>query len=437
MTARPNKKTPDQKTPVQKTPVQIAIAGSGLTAMVMALALAETGYQIVFFPAAETPARPDSRTTTIHAAGQRMLDCLGLWQALPILPAPISRIKLAEGRPQRGGWSLDFGDGTSPMAYTAENSALLTACQQLLEGEGRVLQAASPLDTLSWQEGRPVLRDAAGQLWQPDLLVACDGRDSPARQAAGLKIGDRPAGQTALVGRLGLGLPHQDTAWQRFLPGGPLALMPLPENRAAMVWSLPPEEADRLAAGSQPDFEAELMAAFGDALGQMRLLDRLAKWPLRPSFVPKRTHSHLVLAGDAAHALHPLAGMGFNLALSDAAVLADCLAAARQRGLAADHASILADYEQRRVVETAALSAVTEGLNRLFSTDLLPLFPLPIRPPIQSFGRMPLAARALPARLAGIGMTLLGRSAMRARLSDIAMGGVLARASLLDGKLPR
>ena len=83
-------------------------------------------------------------------------------------------------------------------------------------------------------------------------------------------------------------------------------------------------------------------------------------------------------------------------------------------------------------METAALSAVTEGLNRLFSTDL-PLLPLPARP----FGQAPLAARALPARLAGIGMTLLGRSAMRARLSDIAMGGVLARASLLDGKLPR
>ena len=422
--------------PDQKTAAQIAIAGSGLTAMVMARALAETGYQIVFFPAAESPARPDSRTTTIHAAGQRMLECLGLWQALPLTPAPISRIKLAEGSPQTGGWSLDFGDGRAAMAYTAENRALLASCQQLLEAESRVLQAASPLADISWQEGRPVLREASGQLWQPDLLVGCDGRDSPARQAAGLKIRNRPAGQTALVGRLQLGLPHQDTAWQRFLPGGPLALMPLPENQAALVWSLPPEQADQLAAGSQAEFEAALMAAFGGELGQLRLLDSLVKWPLRPSFVPKRTGPHLILAGDAAHALHPLAGMGFNLALSDAAVLADCLAAARRRGLAADHASILADYEQRRLVETAALSAVTEGLNRLFSTDLLPLLPLPAWPAIQPFGRSAFASGPLRARLAGIGMTLLGRSALRSKLSDIAMGGVLARASLLDGKLP-
>ncbi len=164
------------------------------------------------------------------------------------------------------------------------------------------------------------------------------------------------------------------------------------------------------------------------------MLDRLAKWPLRPSFVPKRTHPHLILAGDAAHALHPLAGMGFNLALSDVAVLADCLAAAGRRGLAADHASILADYEQRRLVETAALSAVTEGLNRLFSTDLLPLLPVPA---IQPFGRSAFASGAAARRLAGIGMTLLGRFRMRTKLSDIAMGGVLARASLLDGKLPR
>jgi len=427
-----------------KKSVQIAIAGSGLTALVMARALAETGYQVIIFPAeSDLAPPPDSRTTTINAAGQRMLDCLGLWQALPknptsinptpINPAPISRIRLAEGSPQRGGWSLDFGDGSSPMAYTAENSALLSACQQQLAGESRVLQAASPLADISWQAGRPVLRDRSGQGWLPDLLVACDGRDSPARRAAGLKIWDRPAGQTALVGRLRLGLPHQDTAWQRFLPGGPLALMPLPENQAAMVWSLPPKEAERLAAGSHQDFETALMEAFGGELGQLRLLDRLAKWPLRPSFVPKRTHPHLILAGDAAHALHPLAGMGFNLALSDVAVLADCLAAAGRRGLAADHASILADYEQKRVVETAALSAVTEGLNRLFSTDLLPLLPVPARP----FARVPRAGRPLRARLAGIGMTLLGRSRMRTKLSDIAMGGVLARARLLEGKLPR
>ncbi len=132
------------------------------------------------------------------------------------------------------------------MAYTAEK---IVPCWPPVSNcwLGRAGSCRRPArwPDISWQAGRPVLRDASGQGWLPDLLVACDGRDSPARRAAGLKIWDRPAGQTALVGRLRLGLPHQDTAWQRFLPGGPLALMPLPENQAAMVWSLPPEQADQ------------------------------------------------------------------------------------------------------------------------------------------------------------------------------------------------
>lgn len=397
--------------------VQIAIAGSGLTAQIMARSLAETGYDVLLFPADRPPAATDSRTTTIHAAGKRMLDCLGIWQNLSIRPEPICRIRLAEGAPAVGGWSLDFGDGHLEMAYTVDNHALAMASSKAIADDPRLQRPDSPLAEIIWQDGRPVLQDVSGQLWQPELLVACDGQNSPARTAAGLGVRRARAGQTALVARLQLGLPHHQTAWQRFLPGGPLALMPLADQGAAMVWSLPDEQADQLAAESPDNLAADIQHAFGEELGQLQLADRPAKWKLAPNFVPRRSTGHLILAGDAAHMLHPLAGMGFNLALADAAVLADSLVAARRRGLGADHASILADYEQRRKIEVAALSLVTQGINGLFSTR----------------GR---AGRHGLAHLAGIGMGVLGRSHLRQKLARLAMGGVLAPASLLAGRLP-
>jgi 2-octaprenyl-6-methoxyphenol hydroxylase len=160
-------------------------------------------------------------------------------------------------------------------------------------------------------------------------------------------------------------------------------------------------------------FEAACLEAFGPSLGYLRLAATRLAWPLRPSWRRRISAPGLILAGDAAHAIHPLAGQGYNLALADAAVLADLLVEGRRRGLPASHLSLRRAYEAARWRERAAMTMATSGLNRLFS-------------------HAPAGVR----RLAGLGFAMLDRLPVKSVFSDIAAGGQLAEAALLEGRLP-
>ena len=189
--------------------------------------------------------------------------------------------------------------------------------------------------------------------------------------------------------------------------------MPGPGNMMSLVWTLPNAEADRLIAADSAEFEAACMTAFGSTLGYLQLAGDRLPWRLQPGLRKALTGTGILLAGDAAHAIHPLAGQGYNLALADAAVLADILCATFSRGLTAGHASLRSDYETRRRPEIIAMSLATSGLNRLFFET-----PASLR------------------RLAGVGFSLLDRLPAKSRFSNIARGGQLADAALLRGELP-
>jgi ubiquinone biosynthesis UbiH/UbiF/VisC/COQ6 family hydroxylase len=255
---------------------------------------------------------------------------------------------------------------------------------------------------------------ASGRDMSCDLLVACDGANSPLRSLAGLKTRTAQHRQSAIVAILKSEKPHGDSAFQRFLIGGPIALMPMPDNLLSLVWTLPADDADAHMAMDDTQFDIACNAAFGHDLGQLTVASDRLLWPLTPSLSLSPTGDNMVLAGDAFHAIHPLAGQGYNLALGDAAVLADCLAKAHQRGLTAGHPSVLSDYTRNRKVEVLAMSGVTTALNNLFF-------------------KMPPSLR----RVAGIGMSLVNASPLKMALSRIAAGGKLNKASLMQGKLPR
>ena len=412
---------------------KIAVVGAGLTGVMTALALSYCGYGSPSAPAItlidrgnqrDTKARiaaRDHRTTTVHAAGKAMLDALGVWPLIAKGATPIYRIKIANGQPhrdrlnqrQRSEFLLDWHSDETPMAYVVSNHDLLEALYERLAVRP-IIQIAGH-EVTKFDSGNDFARLQFER--RPDLncqlVVACDGANSKLRDYASIRTFREQHRQTAIIANLTSEKAHENTAFQRFLPGGPIALMPHGERRVSLVWSLPKDEASRVLALDEDKFASLVLKAFGETLGRLELDGPRLSWPLKPTITRKMTSHNLVLAGDASHAIHPLAGQGYNLALGDAAVLADCLAHANQRGLNASHQSIRSEYSARRRLEVTTMTAITSGLNQLMS----------FQPRI--------------AKIAGAGMVFVNRSPLKALLQKSAMGGQLTRANLLEGRLPK
>ena len=411
---------------------QIVVVGAGLTGVMTALALSHCGYGSLSAPAVTLIDRAnqtdvkvqnatrDHRTTTVHAAGMAMLNALDVWPLVAKNATPISRIKVAHGQPHREGLNqrhrseflLEWQSDETPMAYVVSNQDLIDALYDRL-AERPIIQITGH-EVTEFDPGNDFARLRFKS--RPDLscqlVVACDGANSKLRDYASIRTFREPHRQTAIIANLISEQAHENTAFQRFLPGGPIALMPHGERRVSLVWSLPKDEASRILTLNEDEFANLVLTAFGETLGGLKLDGPRLSWPLQPTIARKMTSHNLVLAGDASHAIHPLAGQGYNLALGDAAVLADCLAHANQLGLNAGHQSIRSDYSARRRLEVTAMTAMTSGLNQLMS----------FQPKM--------------AKIAGAGMGLVNRSPLKTLFQKSAMGGQLTRANLLEGRLP-
>ena len=201
------------------------------------------------------------------------------------------------------------------------------------------------------------------------LALAADGADSPLRELAGLQTRRHDYAQRGLVAYVVCERPHQDTAWQRFLPTGPLAVLPCSEGLASIVWTLPDAEAERLLALDEAGFNAALTRAFDARLGAMTLASARAAFPLRKQLASRYVAGRVLLAGDAAHVVHPLAGQGVNLGLQDAIELVAVLAAAHEAGGDLADPVLLRRYERRRKSDNALAAMAFDGINRAFSND--------------------------------------------------------------------
>jgi ubiquinone biosynthesis UbiH/UbiF/VisC/COQ6 family hydroxylase len=408
----------------------IAVIGGGLTGLMMARALSATGAHILLVDRSSgADGIPDERTTTINAAGMRMLQTLGVQDNLQQDATPIMRIAVAEGAPlsglaarRRPNSDLSWQAGDTPMAYVVGNADLQSALTRTLGensdfyGSIEILSGATLTGMARHAGGMQLdIEDAGGQLSHrnADLVVACDGNNSKVAGFANLAARQEQTFQTAIVSILRAERDHENTAFQRFLPTGPFALMPMSGQHLSLVWTLPDDTAQTLLAADDQAFEAACLDAFGQSLGYLHLAGQRLAWPLRPSLRRRIAAAGVVLAGDAAHALHPIAGQGYNLALADAAVLADCLALARTRGLSSGHPSIWQSYEAARRTERLAMSAATSGINQLFA-------------------RSPAFVR----RMAGAGFAVLDKTPVKSVFSRIAEGGELADAALLRGQFP-
>jgi 2-octaprenyl-6-methoxyphenol hydroxylase len=251
-----------------------------------------------------------------------------------------------------------------------ENRHLYSALLDRILGSPHV--SLSPRTTVTaYDFGSGLARIATddGRVMKASLVIAADGKDSPARKAAGIETQGWSYDQMGIVTTVKHEFPHGGRAEEHFRPSGPFAILPLTDDRSSLVWTEKSEDARRIMALDDRGFGRELRDRFGDHMGAVEPIGPRHAYPLAlfiaRSFVVRR----LALIGDAAHVVHPIAGLGLNLGLRDAAALAQCVAEAVAIGADPGGDSVLQDYERWRRFDTVVTAAATDGLNRLFSND--------------------------------------------------------------------
>ncbi len=357
----------------------IIIVGGGLNGCTLALACAHAGLSSVVVDRLPAGIRRgetfDGRSYALAAASQRLLGALGLWQALAPEAQPIREIKASDGRPGEGAspFFLHFDAAEldeGPMGWMVEDRHLRRALMEAMADEP--LATHRPGETVLAQRveglGAAVVLESGARLSAP-LIVAADGRASGTAERAGIRRIGWDYGQTALVCAVAHDKPHGGCAHQFFMPGGPLAILPLTGNRSSVVWSERRAQAEHFAALDDAGFLEALRPRFGDFLGAISLAGDRYSYPLGLSLADRIVAERLALVGDAAQTVHPIAGQGLNQGLRDVATLADVLADARRRGEDIGTAAVLERHRRWRSFDRAALALATDGFNRLFSND--------------------------------------------------------------------
>jgi 2-octaprenylphenol hydroxylase len=353
----------------------------------------------------------DLRVFALSRASQRLLTICGAWPRLPAQKYnAYERMCVwdARGGPLPGGagsLSFDCAElGEPNLGYIVEGRALQTACRRAASAAGAVFIDAGIVEIVV-DEARVRVNLSDDRFLQGQMLIAADGADSTARKLLGIDTAGHAYHQDALVAHVRTAFSHRNTAWQRFLPSGPLAFLPLPDGRSSIVWSTARAEALRLRSLDAAAFGAELCAASGEYLGACELTTPIASFPLKLQYALDYARPRAVLVGDAAHAVHPLAGQGLNLGLLDCAVLAEVLGgeggSTRGGPVRFGEHKLLRRYERRRKSENVLAATAFDGLERLFSSSNAAVVRLRMAG-LGAVGRVPFIKRELATRALGL-----------------------------------
>jgi 2-octaprenyl-6-methoxyphenol hydroxylase len=367
----------------------VLIAGAGVAGLALAIALrqglGETFAVAATDPALAKPSHDDTRASAIAAAARRLLETIGVWQAVeadaqPILDMAVTDSRLTDVvRPtflrfageveQRrqvhaGGVNMPVSE---PFAHMVENRVLQEALVAKAKQERVELRANAVEEFECTREIEAKL--TGGATISARLLVAADGAHSRIRERAGIRTTGWDYGQSAIVATVAHERDHHGRAEEHFLPAGPFAILPLTGRRSSIVWTEEAREADRLIGLPDGEFHCELEKRFGLHLGEIRVAGPRRTYPVGLSVARRFIAKRIALVGDAAHVIHPIAGQGLNLGLRDVAALAEAVADAARLGLDVGGADVLDRYQRWRRFDTMAMGIATDGLNRLFSNE--------------------------------------------------------------------
>jgi len=353
----------------------IIIVGAGMVGATLACALGQQGFQIglieVREPNFDWPADSvDQRVSAITCASQKIFESIGAWPLMReqrVSPYRDMRVWDATGS---GSVHFDSAQLGEPLlGHIVENRVILLGLhEQLWKLDCVDLITPATVTKLDIEVEQACVELDNGQQLSAKLVVAADGSRSKLRELAGIETRGWSYEQHAVVAHITTSKSHQETAWQRFMPDGPLAFLPLSDDTSSVVWSTTPEHADQLLAMDEAEFLDALQEAFGDRLGRMLKCGPRAAFPLRMQHAKKYTLPRLALLGDAAHTVHPLAGQGVNLGLADAASLAEVIVDARQQRQDFGAHKILRRYERWRKGENLAMLSAMDGFKRLFGS---------------------------------------------------------------------
>ncbi|NCT67126.1 MAG: UbiH/UbiF/VisC/COQ6 family ubiquinone biosynthesis hydroxylase [Rhodanobacteraceae bacterium] len=379
------------------------IVGAGAAGGALALALARDGFDVAVVETREP--KPwhvedeiDLRVVALAPDARELLADLGVWPTIAARTGPYRHMRVWDALAP-GELHFDAADrGEATLGWIVENKLIQHGLWQALQAfsdsaptlpEPRTRSRGSrladdaagrvrlycPAEIVELDNGADAVTAtlADGTRLRAKLLVAAEGAESAVRKQLGIGFDGRDYGQRAVVAHVRTERPHEGTAWQRFQPGGPLAFLPLGDGRCSVVWSLPDAEASRILALDEAAFRAELGCAFDFRLGAITTTTPRTAFPLRLRLAERFLAGRCLLAGDAAHVVHPLAGQGMNIGLRDVTTLRRVLRDARARGSDLGAAHVLRRYERERRSESTLAARSFDLIERAFGSAFQPL----------------------------------------------------------------
>jgi 2-octaprenyl-6-methoxyphenol hydroxylase len=385
---------------------ELIIIGGGPVGAVLGLALAQADLAVAVIdhedPNAVLVPQFDGRALSVALTAQRAMAAVGLWPLVEPHAAAIEHIRVADGSFPATLHYHHQEIGPEPFGWIVESEGLRRAVAARLGAQPNLTRLA-PMRVAGIErgEGKVTVTLDDGETLTAPLIVGADGRRSMVRDSAGIGVKTRDYHQVAIVCTVAHEKPHHNVAHEHFLPAGPFAILPLPRNRSGIVWTERAHLAPAIMKEGDAGFLAELRARFGDFLGAISLDGPRFAHPLSFQLADAYWVPRLALVGDAAHAMHPVAGQGMNMGLRDASALAERIVEARRLGLDLGGTEVLERYARWRRFDNLLMLGMTDGLVRLFSNDIGPV-KLARDIGLAAVNRMPMAKRLFTRHAMGL-----------------------------------